>query len=269
MAERKHKGPPIAARIVVLLLLIGGGVWWWWWSSNATESTAEDAEPTLSGSLEATEYQVSPAIAGRVTELNVVEGDKVAAGDVLVQLDTTTLELQVEQAKQAVTVAKATQTNVKNDKDKTKADRTSAAAKVAQAEAAVKLAEAQLGYATVTAPQSGTVTSVTTNLGQNAAPGKTLLTIAETDHLFARVYVSETEIGNVKVGEAAQAVTDSSKKTYQGKVTFIASEAQFTPNTIQTKDQRVKLVYEVRVELSDSTGTLKPGMPVDVTLLPR
>ncbi|MDR1711290.1 MAG: efflux RND transporter periplasmic adaptor subunit [Propionibacteriaceae bacterium] len=265
MADKKFHGPPIPVRIAVLLLLLGGG-FWWWWSSNAAENPADDAATTLSGSLEAVEYQVSPAIAGRVVELNVAEGDKVAVSDVLVKLDDTTLALQVEQAKQAVTVAKANQTNVKNDKDKTKADRTAAAAKVAQAEAAVKLAEAQLSYATITAPQAGTVTSVTTNVGQNAAPAKTLLTIVETDHLFARVYVSETEIGNVLVGQGAQATTDSSQQTFAGKVTFIASQAQFTPNTIQTKEQRVKLVYEVRVELDDPSGTLKPGMPVDVTL---
>jgi HlyD family secretion protein len=266
MADRKHKGPPIPVRIAVLLLLVGGGFWWWWSSSHADEGTVEETAPTLSGSLEANEYQVSPAISGRVLEVKVEEGDKVAAGDVLVQLDQTTLALQVESAKQGVTVAKANQTNVKNDDDKTKADRTAAAAKVAQAEAALQLAEAQLSYTTVTAPQAGTVTSVTTNVGQNAAPGKTMLTIAETDHLFARVYVSETEIGDVKVGQAVRATTDSSSTSYSGKVTFVASQAQFTPNTIQTKEQRVKLVYEVRVELSDSSGTLKPGMPVDVAL---
>jgi len=60
-------------------------------------------------------------------------------------------------------------------------------------------------------------------------------------------------------------VTDSSATTYPGTVSFIASESEFTPNNVQTKDQRVKLVYEVRVRVSDSSGTLKAGMPVDVT----
>ncbi|MDR1768963.1 MAG: efflux RND transporter periplasmic adaptor subunit [Propionibacteriaceae bacterium] len=264
MADRKRVGPPIAVRVVVVLLLIGGGVFWWWWSTNA--ASTDQAATTLSGSLEADEYQVSPAISGRVAKVKVAEGDQVKAGDVLVKLDKTTLSLQVEQAKQAVVVAKANLANVKDDDDSTKADVTAAQAKVAQAQAAQKLAEAQRDYATVTAPQAGTVTSVTTNVGQNAAPGKALLTISDTAHLFARVYVAETEIGNVTVGQAATATTDSTAATYSGKVTFVASQAQFTPNTIQTKDQRVKLVYEVRVELDDASGALKPGMPVDVSL---
>ena len=83
--------------------------------------------------------------------------------------------------------------------------------------------------------------------------------------LFVRVFVPETQIGKVKNGQAATLVTDSSTTTYKGTVSFIASQSEFTPNNVQTKDQRVKLVYEVRVRVSDSSGTLKAGMPVDVT----
>ncbi|MDR1851076.1 MAG: efflux RND transporter periplasmic adaptor subunit [Propionibacteriaceae bacterium] len=263
MSERKIKAPPIPVRIAVLVLLLAGGGYWWWASSN---SAPADQATVLTGTLEANEYQIAPAIAGQVKELKVAEGDKVEEGQVLAELDPMALELQVEQAQQGVTVAKAALTNAKNDDDSTKADIDSAKAKVEQAQAAVKLAKAQLAYATVKAPASGTVTSVSTNVGQTASPAKTMLVISQSDQLFARVYVQETDIGNVKVGQAATGTTDSSTDTFSGKVTFVASEAQFTPNTIQTKDQRVKLVYEVRVQLDDSSGTLKPGMPVDVTL---
>ena len=80
-----------------------------------------------------------------------------------------------------------------------------------------------------------------------------------------RVFVPETRIGDVKVGQTATVTTDSSDGRYPGTVEFIASQAEFTPNNVETKDQRVKLVYEVRVRVTDTSGTLKAGMPVDVT----
>jgi HlyD family secretion protein len=248
MAGNTHRRPPAAAIVVVLLLLVGGGVWWWW---STTQAGTAAATAALTGSIEATEYQVSPSLAGRVTKVTVVEGDQVTAGQVLVQLDRTTLKLQLQQARQGVTAAKAALTNVKE-----------------QAEAQVKLVEAQLAYTVVTAPHAGTVTSVTTNVGQNASPARTLLTLLDPESLFARVYVAETEIGNVAVGDPATLTTDSSTETFKGTVSYIATKAQFTPNTIQTPDQRVKLVYEVRIRVTagDQAVTLKPGMPVDVVL---
>ncbi len=201
-----------------------------------------------------------------MTKVLVAEGDTVTKGQELVRLDQTTFKLQRDQAREGVTAAKAALKNVRDDDDSTDADVTAAKAKVKQAEAAVKLAEAQLAYTVVTAPHAGTITSVTTNVGENASPARTLLSLIDPDSLFARVYVAETQIGNVKVGQSASVTTDSSATSFSGKVSFIASEAQFTPNTIQTKDQRVKLVYEVRVRITDESGTLKAGMPVDVAL---
>jgi HlyD family secretion protein len=260
MAESTRKRPPIPVIIAVVVLLIGGGIWWWW-SSNQTSSTATNQ---YSGSVEANTYPITPALAGRIVTVNVAEGDQVTTGQVLVQLDDSALKLQLAQAKQGVTAAKAALTNARDDG--TSADVTAAKAKVAQAQAAVKIAEIQLGYTTITAPRSGVVTSLVANVGQNGAPGKTLLTILDTSDLFVRLYVPETQIGNVSIGQTATVTTDSLSTTFTGQVNYIASESEFTPNTVQTKDQRVKLVYQVRVKLTDGSGALKAGLPVDVTL---
>jgi HlyD family secretion protein len=265
MAEHTRKRPPVPVIVAVLLLLIGGGIWWWW---SSTQPSAAASASALSGTVESTEYQVSPAIAGRITAMKVVEGDQVTKGQELVTLDQSAIRLQLDQAKQGVVAAKAAVRNAKDDDDATTADVTAAKARQKQAEAAVKLARVQLGYTVVTAPRNGTVVSVTGNAGQNAAPGKTLLTITDPADLFVRVFVAEPEIGNVTVGQAARLATDSGP-AYDGTVSYIASESEFTPNNVQTKDQRVKLVYEVRVKVADassSSGTLKAGMPVDVTL---
>lgn len=247
--------------VLVLLLLIGGGAWWWWSTTGASPGQ-DDWQAT--GTVEANEYQIASAVAGRVGAVEVVEGDQVSKGQQLLRLDNSALKLQLEQAKQGVTAARAALTNARADDDATRADVTAAKARLRQAEAAVELARVQLGYAEVTAPRAGQVVSVTTNVGQNAAPGRTLLTLVDTTDLFVRVFVPETEIGGVQVGQAAEVATDSTAQAFAGKVSFIASQAEFTPNNVQTREQRVKLVYEVRVRLSDPSGTLKAGMPVDV-----
>jgi membrane fusion protein YbhG len=117
----------------------------------------------------------------------------------------------------------------------------------------------------VTAPHSGVVVTLTTNAGENAGPGRTLLTLSDPGDLFVRVFVPETQIGNVKIGQQASVTADSVSEPYPGTVSFVASEAQFTPNNVETKDQRTKLVFEVRVRINDTSGALKAGMPVDVT----
>lgn len=263
MAETSRKHPPIPVIVVVLLLLIGGGVWWWW-SSTQTSSAA--AEQQLTGSVEATQYQVMPGVQGQVTAVRVREGDQVTKGQEVVRLDRTALTLAIQQAKQGVTAAKAAVTNAQDDEDSTDADIAAAKARLKQAEAAVELARVQRGYTIVRSPADGRVVSVITNAGQNASPARTLLTIMNPDDLYVRVFVPETSFGKVAIGQAATVTTDSLTQTFTGKVSFIASESEFTPNDVQTKDQRVKRVYEVRIRISGGGGALLAGMPVDVVL---
>src|SRR4029453_19619280 len=101
------------------------------------------------------------------------------------------------------------------------------------------------------------------NAGQRGAPGRPLPPLSDPGDLFVRAFVPETQIGNVKVGQEATVTTDSPTEPYTGTVSFVASEAQFTPNNVETKDQRTKLVFEVRVRVSETSGALKAGMPVD------
>ena len=258
MAEHRRRRPLIPVMILLVLALAAGG-YFWWRSAQATESTGLSA----SGSVEAQQYQVASVIAGRVMKVAASEGDVVKQGQTLVVLDQSALKLQVEQTEQGVKAARAALSNAKEDG--TDADVTAARARLNQAEAAVDLAKIQLGYATVTAPHSGVVATLTTNAGENAGPGRTLLTLSDPGDLFVRVFVPETQIGNVKIGQQATVTADSVSEPYPGTVSFVASEAQFTPNNVETKDQRTKLVFEVRVRISDTSGALKAGMPVDVT----
>ena len=258
MANEQHKRRPVAV-IVMVLLLVAAGVGYWWWDGQQT--TGSDAL-TASGSVEVTEFQIAPAMAGRIETITVTEGDSVKAGAVIATLDKRALALQLAQAKEGVKAAEAGVTQAENDG--TDAEVAAAKARLAQAKAGVKLAEVQLSYAVVTAPHEGVVVAVAANAGQNASPGRTMATVSDTENLFVRVFVPETRIGDVKLGTKVEVTTDSSDETYPGVVTFIASQAEFTPNNVETKEQRVKLVYEVRIRISDPSGTLKAGMPVDV-----
>ncbi|MBK8448028.1 MAG: efflux RND transporter periplasmic adaptor subunit [Micropruina sp.] len=256
---KKHKRPPVPVIVAVVLLILGLGGWWWW---SATRPTT--TQQSLSGQVETTELTIAPAMAGRITAVKAAEGDQVTKGQVLVQLDTAALKLQLSQAKQGVTAAKAAVTN--EEDDGTKADVKAAKARLAQAEAAVKLAEVQLTYATITAPRDGTVVNVVGNVGQNAAPGRTILTMTDPAELFVRVFVPQTGIAAVSVGQSVNVTTDSSPTTFAGTVSFISNQAEFTPNNIDTPEQRTKLVFAVRIRIDDTSGALKAGMPVDVTL---
>ena len=258
MAEHRRRRPLILVLILLVLALSAGG-YFWRCSAHATESTGL----STSGTVEAQQFQVASVIAGRVNKVAVSEGDVVKQGQTLVVLDQSALKLQVDQAEQGVKAARAALRNAKEDG--TKADVSAARARLNQAEAAVDLAKVQLGYATVTAPHSGVVVTLTANAGENAGPGRTLLTLTDPGDLFVRVFVSEMQIGNIKIGQQATVTTESVSEPWTGAVSFVASEAEFTPNNVETKDQRTKLVFEVRVRISDTSGALKAGMPVDVT----
>ena len=96
------------------------------------------------------------------------------------------------------------------------------------------------------------------------AAGTTVVTIGDIGHPWLRAYVNETDLGRVKIGTNAKITTDSYRgKVYRGKVTFINSEAEFTPKNVQTQEERVKLVFAVKIRVDNPNQELKPGMPAD------
>ncbi len=257
----KHKK---ALPVVLVISLAVAG--WFWWNSN-------DAGPaggiSVSGTVDAEQVRVSALANGRIVEANLAEGDRVNSGDVIYRLDDEALKLQVEQAKAGVRATKAAYDQARDD-DESDADIAAAKAQWEQAKASEKLARIQLGYATVTSPATGTVTAVASTAGELAAAGRTLATITKSGSLFVRCFVDEPSIGRVAIGDTARVDTDSGDSA-EATVTFIASEAQFTPGGAQTQEQRAKLVYEVRVTPAGAALTgappagLSPGMPVTVT----
>jgi HlyD family secretion protein len=142
---------------------------------------------------------------------------------------------------------------------------------VRQAAAAVAQADAALANSVLKAPFDGVVTVRHRQLGETVSPGAPVVTVMNPAERWVRIYVREDIVGRVSVGQAATIRSDShGEREVRGRVTNIASRAEFTPRNVQTAEERVKLVYAVRVAiLDDAAQLLKPGVPADVTLIER
>jgi len=100
-----------------------------------------------------------------------------------------------------------------------------------------------------------------------ATVGSALMEVADLDTVWLRVYVEEPVYGRIKLGDSATVTVDSYPgKTFTGRITEINQDAEFTPKEIQTAEQRAKLVFGIKITLSNPEGKLKPGMPADATL---
>jgi len=143
-----------------------------------------------------------------------------------------------------------------------------AKAQVEQAKVSLRLAETQLGYTVLSSPISGVVLAKSGEVGEVVNPGTSVLTIADVDHVWLKAYISETDLGRVKWGQEVIITNDlRPKKEYQGKVSFISSQAEFTPKQIQTEKERVTLVYRIKIDIPNPHRELKPGMPADAKIL--
>ncbi|MFH0801197.1 MAG: efflux RND transporter periplasmic adaptor subunit [bacterium] len=137
-------------------------------------------------------------------------------------------------------------------------------AQIRQAKAALSAVETQLSHSRLYAPITGVVLVKAREAGEVVSPGTPIFTLGIVDRLWLKAYISETDLGRVKLGQKVEISNDSYPgKMYEGKVNFIASEAEFTPKNLQTKEDRVKLVYKIKVVLDNPKGELKPGMIAD------
>jgi HlyD family secretion protein len=142
-----------------------------------------------------------------------------------------------------------------------------ARAKLAAAGAAVSHAKQQLDYTELKAPFNGIILSKSAEPGEYLSPGAPVVTLGDLGNPWLRAYVSETDLGNVRLGQSAEVTCDSwPGRVFKGTVTYISGEAEFTPKQVQTPEERVKLVYRIKIALENEDLALKPGMPADARL---
>ena len=139
-----------------------------------------------------------------------------------------------------------------------------ARANLAQADANLGLSRVNLGYAILRAPFAGVITVRQAELGEVVGPGSPVVTLADLDHIWLRAYIAETDLGRIHWGQAASVTTDTYPgKQYHGRISFISPDAEFTPKSVQTYQERVTLVYRIKIDIDNPNHELKPGMPAD------
>jgi HlyD family secretion protein len=289
-----------------------------------------------SGHVEATDVRVSTKVGGRLESFVIREGDKVASGQEVAQIDTTDARLLLRQARaereqaaaelrlrlagarredvaeleaqvgqDAADLAGADRdlarmqglldrgsgTTKARDDAKTKREMSverlaarnqalarmrsgsraeeidAARARVASTEARIAQLEQQIEDATVKSPVSGVVTEKIAEAGETLQPAAGLCVITNLDDAWLTVYVAEPDLARLRLGEDVEVKTDDGQ-TRRGKITFVASRAEFTPKNVQTRDERVKLVFKVKVGLDNKDGLFKPGMPAEARIAP-
>jgi membrane fusion protein YbhG len=139
-----------------------------------------------------------------------------------------------------------------------------ARANLAEANANLGLARIQEGYTTLRAPANGVITVREAELGEMAEPGSPVVTLADLDHIWLRAYIAEPDLGRIHWGQQVAITTDSYPgKQYEGRISFISPDAEFTPKSVQTYKERVTLVYRIKIDIDNPNHELKPGMPAD------
>jgi HlyD family secretion protein len=139
---------------------------------------------------------------------------------------------------------------------------------IQRTEAQAGISQKQLSDTEIYTPIDGVVLVKAAEPGEVLAAGTTVVTVGDLEHPWLRAYINETDLGRVKLGQKVKLTTDSfPNKVYWGQVSYIASEAEFTPKQIQTKEERVKLVYRIKIEVDNKEHELKNNMPVDAEIL--
>jgi HlyD family secretion protein len=135
---------------------------------------------------------------------------------------------------------------------------------VHQARENLEMARIRLSYTVLRAPFNGIVLVRQAELGEVVSPGTPIVTLADLDHIWLRVYLPETDLGKVTWGQEVSVRTDTYPgKVYRGHISVISSDAEFTPKSVQTEQERVTLVYRIKVDVENPNHELKPGMPAD------
>jgi HlyD family secretion protein len=320
--------------LIALVVIIAATAVWWFSAADGRNGGII----RLSGTIEATETDLSFKVRGTIIDLPVIEGSSAERGAVIAKLEDHDLRQQAALAEAALNVAQAKLNELlagsrpqeikaaleqlnqaESDLDRSRKDFervkvlyeqqlapassmdnaeaayhiadaaatrarqlyelvkegprqeeiASAQASVDQARQTVKLAKVQMGYATLTAPVSGVVLVKSAEVGEVVSPGTPVVTLGDIDHVWLRAYVNETDLGRVTWGQAVEVTTDTfPDKRYHGTIGYIASEAEFTPKSVQTQKERVTLVYRIKVNLENPKRELKPGMPADGVIHP-
>ncbi|TFH58019.1 MAG: efflux RND transporter periplasmic adaptor subunit [Candidatus Zixiibacteriota bacterium] len=254
-----------------------------------------------SGSVEANTVTVSAQTGGKVLAKRFRKGDEVKEGDTLLVIERDLLDSKMDELETGITATMAEMdaaridlANVKKNLDRLKQAYTagsipqkdmdnltasfqSGGKRISALESKLQTLNAQkatlaiqIGYTTVTSPIGGYIQSDPVEIGEIVMMGSALFEIVNLKDTWVEIYINETEIPFVHLSDTADVYLDSDPQTaLKGTVSYISQKAEFTPKNVQTKKERVKQVFAVRVRVDNSSQRFKPGLPVDVYLKKR
>ncbi|HEQ98384.1 MAG TPA: efflux RND transporter periplasmic adaptor subunit [candidate division Zixibacteria bacterium] len=253
---------------------------------------------TATGTIEITEIDISPQLSGKILELNKVRGEKADSLELLAKIDAKELrarldeidsrfkminaqikqaEIQLEnlnrnlqRTEKALDAGAATQSQydeLETQRDYTRQQIETLKTQITNLDAQKEVLQTQISNSELSAPVPGWITSKNMEEGELAMPGVPIYTLSLLEDAYINVYVNETRIGEINLNDSAYVTIDTyPDRNFKGYVEFISPEAEFTPKNIQTKEERVKLVFEVRINLNNPEHILKPGLPADVKI---
>lgn len=260
---KKNIAAPVVLVIAVTAIILYFDVF----RNNAGNSARIEG----SGTIEVTEIDISSKMSGRVVDLPRAEGDAVSRDDLLVRLEFDELSAMKNSALAALVNAEKTYRRIKGLYETgsvSRSDYDNAEAAYRIARAGLDNVTAAIKYAVIYSPVNGIVLDTNIEAGEMAFPGTAILTVADLTKTWMYIYINEVQLGRVKTGQRVNVTVDSFPgKVFTGKVVSISNRAEFTPKTIQTKDERVKLVFAVKVAVDNPAMELKPGMPADAEII--
>jgi len=226
---------------------------------------------TGSGTIEATEIDISSRLSGEILEITKNEGDAVFKGELLVTIRAdellarrTGFEAQHIEAQRNFLRAKS----LFEVGGISKMDFDRAETQYLSAKAQLESVDASLKDARLFSPISGVILLKNFEVGEIAFPGAAIVTLADLSRVMIHIYIDEPYIGLVSLGDEAHIAVDSfPERDFIGAVTYISDEPEFTPKNVQTKEERTKLVFAIKIELENPDGALKPGMPADAEII--
>ncbi|MDP4144218.1 MAG: HlyD family efflux transporter periplasmic adaptor subunit [Bacillota bacterium] len=223
----------------------------------ASSNTAIDKN-MYSATVEANTFNIMAETTGKITDLSIGQGDSINQDQSIAKLDSSTYDIQKRQAQGALDSAKASLASLPdNAKDSQKQQMQG---NIDQAQAGVDLAQLQIEKCTIKAQASGMIEDIYINKGEVVSAGTNIAKVIDGNSKYIRIYVEESKRNDIKQNGKVPIYEDN-KKICDGVITFIASQSEFTPKNVETKNTKDKTVFEVKIKLDSNSG-VSPGAMV-------
>ena len=275
----------IIRRLITVSILVGLGYGFYWFGNHYLWPPVDSSKIDVVGIVEAPEVNITSRIAGRITSLNLIEGDRVKRGQVVCEVEYIDIKNQLIKAQADVVKASADVAQARRDLDRTNKlfaehivsvkqrddalttlDETTAA--LASARAMVSFYEDQLRDTKILSPVDGIVVNKALQVGEWVTPGTPIVTVDDLSTIWARVDLEESDLGTVYIGKPARVRLPTNPPTYlSGRVMAIGQEGQFaTEHDVRRGRQDIRTFY-IKVQLLQAGDEAKPGMTAEVTFL--